>query len=213
MTKQQAELNEIILAFSETNGRLPYQYELCEITGKPAKAISKIITTLGLNYPEELLISPYVKNLYDNFEDGMTLQQLANKVGVKYNVAYNYLYALESMGCKFKLKTNRDYSFLPRIDKRKRNRGTKGKEERVVSVRMRYEPYKGMLGYLDNDLNVVLHIKGEKKIIKCDTYEWEEIKWEQSSIILNASNGFTKTENGTTLGRSLKLWKRSVVYD
>lgn len=174
LTKIQHELKCVIDEFKETNGRLPYQYELCEITGKEARAIGKILVFMGIDYPEELMVSPHVKNIYDRFEKGMTLQDLADKAGMKYNVCYNFLSVLESMGCEFEMKKYNSYEFLPRIDRRKRNK--KGKsEEKVVGIQITSGEHKGRYGYLNEDLNAVIHIGGAEKIVMVEPYEYREV--------------------------------------
>lgn len=175
LTKIQYELKCVIDDFKLTHNRLPYQYELCSITGKESRAIGKILAFMGIDYPENLMISPHVKNIYDHFEDGMTLQELADKVGMKYNVCYNFLAVLESMGCEFKMKKYASYEFLPRIDRRKRNTETRKSEEKLVGIQITDGEYKGKYGYLNEDLNAVIHIDGIQKIIKVETGEYKDV--------------------------------------
>ena len=180
MTKQQSEVFIIIEDFQFTHNRRPYLYELCEITGKNAKAISKILEKGDFNYPEKLLITPHVKSIYDAFEPGMTMNDLGKKLGMSYNTIYNYIYKLELMGLEISIKPYKvaDVSKLPRLDRTKRA-VRKTEEEKPVYVKITEGRYKGNTGYIDSITsvaNVVIYQNCEPITVRLESHEYKELR-------------------------------------
>ena len=98
LTKSQYEIREFILSFTISFNRPPYVYEICDLTGMSAKSIGKILKNLNMLQDEKYHISPFVKSLFDAFEDGMTILQLSEKTGVDYASVYQYSNKLIEMG-------------------------------------------------------------------------------------------------------------------
>ena len=182
MTKLQNEIQEFIVKFMSINDRKPYLYELCELSGRSSKSVANSLKNTG--YPKELCISTYAKSISDVYLDGMTVHELADKFGVNYNIMYNYVEKLAYLGITFKKsnyeflgkinRTEKGYSFLPKIKKVKQERSV-NKEERLVSIQVKCGIYKGIRGYLDENHDVVIHIDGMAKTMFMDSFDYEVV--------------------------------------
>ena len=181
MTKQQTEVFMLIEKFQFENNRKPYLYEICEITGKSAKAVAKILDKGKFGYTEKLLITPHVKKIYDAFEPGFSMNDLGKKLGMPYNTIYNYIYKLEMMGLDISVKPYKkaDVSKLPRLDRTKRTTRSVTEEEKPVYVKITEGRYKGNTGYIHSITgvaNVVIYQNCEPVTVRLESHEYKELK-------------------------------------
>lgn len=95
ITMGQLQLVDVIRAFELEHRRLPYLYELCEITGRQPHHLHCIINNLVelelLDYPEDLMITPNMKNVLALAKEGNTVEEIGNILGLHQITLFNVL--------------------------------------------------------------------------------------------------------------------------
>lgn len=102
ITKGQLELLDIIQDFLTMKGRYPILYELCALTGRQPNHIHctlRNLTEIGLiDYPEDLYITPTMKDILDLVSIGFTQSQIEDALSLHHITVCNVMRDLKDRG-------------------------------------------------------------------------------------------------------------------
>ena len=146
--------------------RKPFLYEITYYTGSDDKSVAKSVKRIFKSYPTPLMVTSRDKELFDLFEEGMTLRDLSVKAGITISCARNHQYGIERLGAVFKPLKQPSTGVT---------RFKKDKEEKLVGIQITSGKYKGSYGYLNDELKAVIHIDGIEKIVKVESHEYREV--------------------------------------
>ena len=105
LTSGQLSVLDEILDFRAKYGRLPFLYEVCYLTGKKANHVHCIIKNLIdeelLDYPDELLITPAMKDILGLINEGLTQSQIEEELGLHHITVCNIMRQLREKGLMY----------------------------------------------------------------------------------------------------------------
>lgn len=176
MTEFQLKVHQFVEWNREYKHCYPFIFEISKHLNVNDRTVCIAIKRIYPKYPDKYYVMTVENDLYAKFEPNMTMQDLADKCNVKYSVIVAHRTGLEKLGAKFKPNRNyTNYNYLPKIKNKKRAPIVKEPEQRLIGVRVTDGMYKGKLGYLDADLNVVLFINGVEKHVVIDSLDYKEV--------------------------------------
>lgn len=166
LTQFEKQILEFITLHEARHRNKPFVYEICEYIESNDRAVVKALKRIFKHYPTELIVTVRDKELFDVFDEGMTLRDLSVKAGITIFCARNHQDGIERLGVKFK-------------PLKKASTGTtrfkKDKEEKLVGIQITSGKHKGRYGYLNDELKAVIHIDGIEKIVKVESHEYMEV--------------------------------------
>lgn len=167
LTLFEIEILDFVTRYELSNKRMPFLYEITYYTGSDDKSVAKSVKRIFKSYHTPLMVTKRDKELFDLFEEGMTLRDLSVRAGVTIFCARNHQIGIERLGAVFK-PLKQPSSGVTRFKK--------DKEEKLVGIQITSGKHKGRYGYLNDELKAVIHIDGEEKIIKVESCEYREVR-------------------------------------
>lgn len=178
MTKFEQKIENFVNEYKRKYDKKPYLYEIVLGIESNDKSVVRGINRIYKNYPSKLMVTVRSKELFDQFEEGFTLVDLANKVGVTYEVVLRHAHGMQLLGAKIKPIRNKNTPHtFKKIERYRANDPSKKRrdEERIVGVKVIHGVFEGMLGYLDENLDVVLRIDGKVTKVKMESFDYKEL--------------------------------------
>ena len=170
MTQFEERIKSYVERYEVMNHRKPFLYQISEALGTGDKQVARKLYSLYPRYPDKLIVGKKAKELFDSYESGMTMMDLSEKTGVSYLTINSHREGMEKLGARFKAKNGRSLNL-----KKQYVRKDLSGDAKLVGVKVTSGMYKGMFGYLDEDLKVVLHIGGKPCHVRIDSLDYKEI--------------------------------------
>ena len=167
LTNFEKEIVEFIARYGVKNKKMPFLYEIAAGVETNDRVVAKSLNRIYKNYPKELIVTTRNKELFDMFESGMTLQELAIKANTSTENVRRHKRGIERLGAKF--RETEVIAKIKQFDIKKSIAEKTG--ERLVGIKVTDGPYKGYYGYLGKKSKVIIHVGGEPIQIECEYVE------------------------------------------
>lgn len=167
LTLFEIEILDFVTRYELSNKRKPFLYEITYYTGSDDKSVAKSVKRIFKGYPLPLMVTKRDKELFELFEEDMTLRDLSVKAGVTIFCARNHQDGIGRLGAVFKPLKKASNGVT---------RFKKYKEEKLVGIQITSGKHKGRYGYLNEELKAVIHIDGIEKIVIVETGEYREVR-------------------------------------